>query len=101
MRLAQIDVQLGQYDRAWRVDALQCAGQGKPGAEQLAVLTLEEQGKKAEARAARAAAPDIPTAPIWPGSMPRLLAKDGKPAEADRVLGRVPRRPARTTRPWS
>ncbi len=52
MRLAQIDVQLGQYDRALsRLGAVRSQGKGGATAEQLAVLTLEEKGQKAEARA--------------------------------------------------
>ncbi len=88
MRLAQIDVQLGRHDRALeRVDALQAQGKGSPAAEQLAVLTLEEQGKKAEARSRLARlAHAFPTAAELAGLDAALLAKDGKPAEADRVL---------------
>ncbi len=52
VRLAQIDVQLGEFDKAIaRIDALEHQGKGSPSAEQLAILTLEEQGKKPEARA--------------------------------------------------
>ena len=52
VRLAQIDVQLGDYDKAIaRIDSLEEQGKGSPSAIQLAVLTLEEQDKRAEARA--------------------------------------------------
>ena len=52
MRLAQIDVQLGQYDRALaRLEAVRSRGKGGATAEQLAILTLEQKGDKAAARA--------------------------------------------------
>ncbi len=52
IRLAQIDVQLGRFEQAIaRIDSLEKKGQGNPSSEQLAILTLEEQGKKPEARA--------------------------------------------------
>ena len=88
VRLAQIDVQLGQYDRALaRIDALRAQGKGSATAEQLGVLTLEEQGKKAEARSRLGAArAQYPRSPELAGLEAALLAKDGKPAVADRVL---------------
>ena len=88
VRLAQIDVQLGQYDRALaRIDALQAQGKGSAAAEQLGVLTLEEQGKKAEARTRLAAArKQYPRSPELVGLEAALLSKDGKPALADQIL---------------
>ncbi len=88
VRLAQIDVQLGDYDRAiGRIDALRAKGKGSPSAERLAVLTLEEQGKKPEARARlRAARATYALDPELAGLEAALVAKDGKPAQADQVL---------------
>jgi len=88
LRLAQIDVQLGRYDRALaRIDALALEGNGTPAAEQLAVLTLQEQGKKADANARlRAARARYPKGAELVGLDAALLAKEGKAAEADRVL---------------
>jgi len=88
VRLAQIDVQLGQHDRALaRIDALRAQGKGSATAEQLGILTLEEQGKKAEARARLGAArAQYPRSPELAGLEAALLAKDGKPDLADRTL---------------
>jgi tetratricopeptide (TPR) repeat protein len=88
VRLAQIDVQLGEYDRAIaRIDALDRKGKSTPSAQQLAILALEEQGKKAEARARLSAArAKYPRSPELVGLEAALVAKDGKPAEADRIL---------------
>jgi predicted Zn-dependent protease len=88
VRLAQIDVQLGRHDRALaRIDALRAQGKGSPTVEQLAVLTLEEQGKKSDARSRlRAARTAYPRSPELAGLDAALLAKDGRPADADRVL---------------
>ncbi len=88
VRLAQIDVQLGEYERAIaRIDLMTKQGKGSPSAEQLAVLTLEEQGKKPEARARlKAARTTYPASPELAGLDAALVAKDGKPAEADRIL---------------
>ena len=82
MRLAQIDVQLGQHDRALtRLDDLRTQGKGRRDAEQLAVLTLEEQGKKAEARhASRRHARVSRAARSWSGS--------SRPAGQGRQAGR-------------
>ena len=53
LHLVQIDVQLGQPERALkRIEALRAEGQVGPSAEQLAVLTLQEMGKADEARKA-------------------------------------------------
>ncbi len=88
LRLAQIDVQMGQYDRALaRVDALKTQGAQSPAAEQLAVLTLEQQSKGADARSRlRAARTTYPDAADLAGLDAALLTKDGKPALADQVL---------------
>ncbi len=88
MRLAQIDVQLGQYDRALsRLDAVRSQGTGGATAEQLAVLTLEEKGQKAEARALlKTARGQYPRSAELAGLEAALLVKDGKPAEADAAL---------------
>jgi predicted Zn-dependent protease len=88
VRLAQIDVQLGEFDRALkRLDTLKTQGKGAPGVEQLAVLTLDKHGKKEEARTRlRAARAQYPRSPELAGLDAALLAQDQKPAEADRVL---------------
>jgi cellulose synthase operon protein C len=88
LRLAQIDVQLGQHDRALkRLDDLRTQGKGGSHAEHLAVLTLEEQGKKAEARTRlKAARLEYPRSADLVGVDAALRAKDGKPEEADRIL---------------
>jgi cellulose synthase operon protein C len=88
LRLAQIDVQLGRHDRALaRIDALQSQGQGSPATEQLAVLALEEQGKKTEARSRlRAARTRYPAGADLAALDAALVAKDGKPDQADRIL---------------
>ena len=87
-RLAQIDVQTGQYDRAIaRIDALKTQGKESAAAEQLAVLTLEQQGKKNEARSRlRAARAKFPDGADLAGQDAALLNYDGKPDLADRVL---------------
>ena len=88
VRLAQIDVQLGEFDRAIaRIDALDRQGKGSPSAQQLAILTLEEQGKKPEARTRlRAARAKYPRSPELAGLDAALVAKDSKPALADQIL---------------
>ena len=90
-RLAQIDVQTGQYDRALaRINALKVKGANSPAAEQLAVLTLEQQGKSDDARSRlRAARASFPDGADLAGLDAALLNKDGKPAEADRVLAEL------------
>ena len=51
LRLAQIDVELGHPDQALkRLETLRAQGQGGPGAEKLAVLTLRQMGKTDLAR---------------------------------------------------
>ena len=88
LRLAQIDAQMGQYERALaRVNAMKTQGENSPAAEQLAVLTLEQQGKSDEARSRlRAARASFPDGADLAGLDAALLSKDGKPAQADRVL---------------
>jgi cellulose synthase operon protein C len=88
LRLAQIDVQLGQHERALkRLDNLTAQGKGEPNVEQLAVLTLEEQGKKSEARARlKAARSKYRRSADLAAVDAALLAKDGKPEEADKTL---------------
>ena len=62
LRMAQIDVQLGQGERALRrIDELRARGQGGPAAEHLAVLTLLEMGKPKEARDDPRRRPDAST----------------------------------------
>lgn len=88
LRLAQIDVQLGHADEALkRIETLRTQGQGGPAAEHLAVLVLRQQGKAAEARACLdAARKRFPDSDELVGVDASLLANDGKPKDADRVL---------------
>jgi len=88
VRLAQIDVQLGRFEQAIaRIDSLESKGQGNPSSEQLAILTLEEQGKKPEARARlRAARARYAKSAELAGLDAALLARDGKAADADKIL---------------
>jgi cellulose synthase operon protein C len=88
MRLAQIDVQLGNHVRALaRIDALNKDGKGSPSAERLAVLTLEEQGNLDAARARlRSARSQYPRSAELAGLEAALLTKQGKPNDADAVL---------------
>ncbi len=90
IRLAQIDVQLGRYDSALaRLDALRAQGQGGVTAEHLAVLTLEQMGRRPEARALLKQARDrYPKSGELAGLEAALLVKEKKPAEADAVLER-------------
>ncbi len=88
LRLAQIDVQLGQPDRALkRIEMLRQAGLGGPAAEHLAVLILQDQGKAADARKAldraRAAFPRSDELVALDAAM---LARAGQPKQADRAL---------------
>lgn len=88
LRLAQIDVQLGQSGRALaRIEAMQAKGQGVPSAEHLAVLILLDLKKDAEARArldkARRAYPQNSELVGLDASL-RVKAK--QPQEADRLL---------------
>jgi predicted Zn-dependent protease len=88
LRMAQIDVELGQPDRALsRIDALRAAGQGGSAAEHLAVMTLLRQDKPKEAAEVLAAArKKLPDSDELVGLEAALLARDGKSKESDRVL---------------
>ncbi|MFO0893297.1 MAG: tetratricopeptide repeat protein [Isosphaeraceae bacterium] len=88
LRMAQIEVQLGQPDRALaRLEQLKAKGQGSPSAEHLAVLTLLEVGKKDEATARLAAARKAyPDSDELVGLESALLNKAGKSKEADAIL---------------
>jgi predicted Zn-dependent protease len=88
LRQAQIDVQLGQPARALeRIERLRASGQGGTSAEHLAVLTLLEMGKKAEAletlAKARKAQPDSDELVQLESA---LYLRDEKPRDADKVL---------------
>jgi tetratricopeptide (TPR) repeat protein len=88
MRLAQIDAQLGHYDSALkRLEAVAAEGKGGASVLQLMVLTLEESGKKADARARLVAArKQFPTSEELAAVDASLKAKDGDPKAADKVL---------------
>ena len=88
LRMAQIEVQLGEPGRAMaRLEKLRATGQGSSGVEQFAVLTLLEQNKKTEALATLAKARvTYPASDELAGLESALLVKDGKPQDADRVL---------------
>jgi len=88
LRLAQIDIQQKRFDQALaRIEQLRRKGNGGPAAEQLAVLTLEEQGKSVEARALiQSARSQFPDSSELAGLQAALLSKDKKDEEADRVL---------------
>ncbi|MBV8487282.1 MAG: tetratricopeptide repeat protein [Planctomycetaceae bacterium] len=88
LRLAQIDVQMNRPDVALeRLKRLRESGRGGPGAEQLSVLIYEQLGKKDEARnLLRAARARYPKAADLAGLEAALSSKDGKPAEADKLL---------------
>jgi predicted Zn-dependent protease len=90
MRLAQIDIQLGQHDRALaRLGALRSQGKGGPAAEHLTILTLEEKGEKARARELlQEARGRFPKSAELAGLEAAILVKDGKPVEADAALER-------------
>lgn len=90
IRLAQIDVQLGRYDSALaRLEALRAQGKGGAAGEHLAVLTLEQMGRKPDARALLKQARDrYPKSGELAGLEAALMVKDRKPAEADAVLER-------------
>jgi tetratricopeptide (TPR) repeat protein len=88
IRLAQIDVQLGRYDQALkRLQPLRSQGKGGEAAEQLAILILQETGKKPEALALlRQARSKYPRSAELAGLDASLRVKDKKPKEADQVL---------------
>ena len=63
-----------------RIEALRAQGKGNAAAEQLGVLTLEEQGKKAEARSRLAAArTQYPRSPGLVGLKPPCSPRTGRP----------------------
>ena len=88
LRMAQIEVQIGQSNNAMaRLEKLRAAGQGNSAVEQFAVLTLLDQNKKPEALATLAKARvAYPASDELVGIEAALLVKDGKPQDADRVL---------------
>ncbi len=88
IRLAQIDMQRGQNERAMaRLEGLRAQGQGGEAAEQLSIMILEETGKKAEARdRLRAARSKYRHSAELAGLEASLLVRDAKPREADKVL---------------
>jgi predicted Zn-dependent protease len=88
LRMAQIEVELGQPDRALRrIARLRAQGQGGSSAEHLAVMTLLRQGKDKGAREALAdARRRMPDSEELVGLEAALLARDGKPKDADKVL---------------
>ncbi len=88
IRLAQIDVQLGRYDQAMaRLQPLRAQGKGGEAAEQLAILILQETGKKPEAKELlRTARSKYPRSAELAGLEASLKVKDKKPQEADQVL---------------
>jgi predicted Zn-dependent protease len=88
LRLAQIEVQLGQINQALaRLDLLRKSGDGGPGAEHLAVLALQEQGKPEEARKTLdQARQKYPESDELVGLDAALWTKAEKPGEADALL---------------
>jgi len=88
LRLAQIAVQQGRHDEAMQqIEQLRSEGRGGPAAENLAVLILEEQGKKAEARALLAEArAKFPKSVEIVGLDAALKVKDGNAEEASQTL---------------
>ncbi len=88
LRMAQIDVQLGQGEHALRrIEELRARGEGGTAAEHLAVLTLQEMGKPEKARetlvAARARYPESEELVSLEAA---YLVKENKPEDADKVL---------------
>ncbi len=88
LRMAQIDAMLGDASKAMReIEQLQSQSQAGPSAEQLAVLTLKEQGKTQEANqrldAARTRYPDSPE---LAGLDAALRLTSGHPDQAETVL---------------
>ena len=88
IRMAQIDVQLGHPEKALkRVEGLRAAGHGGTGAEYLAVVTLMELGKKAEATDTLAKARQTyPDSEDLVGLEATMLSREKKVKEADAVL---------------
>jgi predicted Zn-dependent protease len=88
LRLAQIDVQLGQPEKALaRLDALRAQSQGGPGAEQLAVLTLQQMGKTDAAQTTLAQARKrFPRSEELVALDAAFRARANQPREADHLL---------------
>ncbi len=88
LHMAQIDVQLGQPDRALkRIAALRSRGEGGTTGEHLAVLILMDQGKSKDAfETLRAAREKFPKSDDLVGLEAALLSKEKKPKDADKVL---------------
>ena len=88
LRLAQIDVQLGQPEQALkRLETMRTQGQGGPNAEQLAVLTLQQMGKTDEARATLdQARKHFPRSEELVALDAALRSRAHQPEEADRIL---------------
>jgi predicted Zn-dependent protease len=88
LRLAQIDAQLGRPEQALkRIESLRAQGQGGPGAEQMAVMTLQELGKADAARAALdQARRRYPRSDELVSLDASFHARANQPKEADRVL---------------
>ncbi|MDX2038678.1 MAG: tetratricopeptide repeat protein [Isosphaeraceae bacterium] len=88
LRLAQIEIMLGRAaDALTRIESMTKAGFGSAGAEQLAVLTLQELGRTDDARARLAAARKAhPRSADLAALEASFLVRDGKAAEADRLL---------------
>ena len=88
LRIAQIEVKLGQSEKALaRIDALRAHGRGGPAAEQLAVLILRRDQKLGDARKRLdRARKEFPRNADLVGLDAAMLTADEKPRDADRVL---------------
>jgi cellulose synthase operon protein C len=88
LRMAQIDVQLGQPEHSLqRIGQLRATGQGGSSAEHLAVLILLEMKKKTEAMEALfKARRTYPDSDELIGLEAAVLIKDEKPKDADAAL---------------
>lgn len=94
LRLAQIDVQLGNAEQALkRIAALREQGEGGPPAEHLAVLTLRQQGKLDEARKVLdEARKRFPESDELVGLDASMLSEEEKPDQAEAVLAEFSKR---------
>ncbi len=88
LRMAQIEILLGHREQGMkRIDALKSQAEGGPAADHLAVLTLSDQGKTAEARKLLSESRKrFPDSDELAGLDAALSLKEGKPEEADRIL---------------
>lgn len=88
LRMAQIDLQLGNADAALqRINRVRAGGQGGTAAEHLAVLTLLDMNKKDDAYKLLAEGrKKFPDSDDLAGLEAAMLIKDGKPREADQTL---------------